>query len=93
MPIYKKECPEIVLTNLKIPNIDGLTLMSRIKKIDSNAFVIMISGNVDIDYALASLKLGEFDSLTKPLKSNQLISELVKVNVATEERDSSIALL
>jgi len=35
--------------------------MSRIKKIGSNAFVIMISGNVDIDYALASLKLGEFD--------------------------------
>ena len=67
--------------------------MSRIKKIDSNAFVIMISGNVDIDYALASLKLGKFDSLTKPLKANQLISELVKVNVATEERDSSIALL
>ena len=35
--------------------------MSRIKEIDSNAVVIMISGNVDIDYALASLKLGEFD--------------------------------
>jgi|GEM_PF-4237111 len=35
--------------------------MSRIKEIDSNAFVIMISSNVDIDYPLASLKLGEFD--------------------------------
>lgn len=35
--------------------------MSRIKEIDSNAFVIMISCNVDIDAALASLKLGEFD--------------------------------
>lgn len=45
---------------MKIPNIDGLRLMFRIKEIDSNAFVIMISGNVDIDYAIASLKLGEF---------------------------------
>ena len=84
---------------MKIPNIDGLKLMSRIKEIDSNAVVIMMPGNADIDNALASLKLGEFDYLTKPLKVDQLMSalnrasELVKVNVATEEHDSSIALL
>ena len=46
---------------MKIPDIDRPRLMSRIKEIDSNVFVIMISGNVDIDYVLASFKLGEFD--------------------------------
>lgn len=97
--IFKEKCPEIVLTDLKMPQIDGLELMSRIKAIDPNAVVIMMSGHADVENALACLKLGAFDYLTKPFKVDQLMaalnraSKIIKDNIESEEHDSTIALL
>lgn len=97
--LFKEKCPEIVLTDLRMPEMDGLELMARIKEIDSSAVVIMMSGHADVDNALASLKLGAFDYLTKPFKVDQLMaaieraSKLIEESIQSEERGSTIALL
>jgi len=97
--LFKEKCPEIVLTDLRMPEMDGLELMARIKEIDSSAVVIMMSGHADVDNALASLKLGAFDYLTKPFKVDQLMaaieraSKLIEERIQSEERGSTIALL
>lgn len=97
--VFNEKQPEIVLTDLKMPNMDGLELMSRLKEIDPNAIVIMMSGHADIDNALASLKLGAFDYLTKPFKVDQLMSainrasNLLKENLELEKNEPEFPLV
>ena len=70
--IYKEKCPDLVLTDLKMEQMDGLELMRRLKEIDPNIFVIVMTGNADVENAMASMKLGAFDYLTKPFDLEEL---------------------
>ncbi len=97
--LFKEQCPDIVLTDLRMSPMDGLELMKRLKEIDPNAIVIMMSGHADIENALASLKLGAFDYLTKPFKVDQLMAaierakEVIRESIESEAHDSNLALL
>ena len=50
--IYKKECPAIVLTDIKMPDMDGIELLRRIKKINPDTEVIMFTGHGDMLHLL-----------------------------------------
>jgi len=97
--IYKEECPDLVLTDLKMEPMDGLELMKRLKEIDPNAFVIVMTAHADVENAMASMKLGAFDYLTKPFKLDQLMAainradERISAMIASEGHDSNFALL
>ena len=61
------QIPDIVLLDVSMPNINGLDVLEKIKKIDSGIQVIMISGHSGISEAVRAIKLGAFDFLEKPL--------------------------
>ncbi len=73
---FEKERPDIVLTDIIMEPMDGLELAKKLKAIDPEAIVIMMSGQADEENALSSLKLGAFDFLTKPFKVDQLIAAI-----------------
>ena len=70
--IFKKELPAIILTDIKMPGMDGIEVLKQIKELNTDAEVIMITGHGDMDSAIESLKLDASDFLNKPIKDEAL---------------------
>ncbi len=69
----KDEGPwHLVISDLKMPGIDGLTLLTRIKACDPLAEAIIITGHADTSSAIEALRLGAFSYLLKPLHPQEL---------------------
>lgn len=62
----------IILTDIKMPGLDGIGLLKAVKEHSPQAEVIMISGHGDMELAIASLKFGAADFLTKPIDDGLL---------------------
>ena len=70
--IFKKIRPGIVLTDIKMPGMDGIELLRRIKAHDAETEVIMITGHGGIELAIKSLKFEATDFVTKPINDDVL---------------------
>ncbi len=72
LQIYKTIGPEIVLTDIKMPGMDGIDLLKKIKQENPETEVIMITGHGDTDLAIKSLKYEATDFITKPINVDAL---------------------
>ncbi len=77
--IFQEARPSIVLTDIKMPGMDGIQLLKRIKSEDKDVEVIMISGHGDMNLAIESLKYEAADFITKPFDDALLVHALKKV--------------
>lgn len=68
--IVKEKNPDIVLLDLKMPKMGGIEVLQRIKEIDKNTVVIIITGYGSMDSARMAMRLGAFDYITKPIDLN-----------------------
>lgn len=89
LKLFQEKQPEIVLVDIKMSPMDGLELTKKLKEIDPDAIVIMMSGQADVENALLSLKLGVFDFLTKPFKFDQLLSAISRASDLLKSRRES----
>jgi DNA-binding NtrC family response regulator len=76
-----KKLPErlwdVILLDIKMPNVDGMELQRRIMEIDPNAVVIMITAYASVETAIEAMKQGAFDYVMKPIDPDDL-SRLVR---------------
>ncbi len=72
MTTYKQIEPAIVLTDVRMPAMDGMQLLRKIKEYNADTEVIMITGHADIELAIESLKYEATDFITKPIKHEVL---------------------
>ena len=70
--IFKDYSPSIVLSDIKMPGMDGVELLRRIKAESPDTEVIMISGHGDMDLAIQSLKYAAADFIIKPIQEDAL---------------------
>ena len=63
----------VVVTDLRMPGIDGRQLVERLSAVDPNLPVVMMTGHGDIDEAVDAMKRGAYDFLTKPFAPERLI--------------------
>ena len=70
--IFRDRSPSIVLTDIKMPEMDGIDLLRRIKKDNPNTEVIMMTGHGDMDLAIKSVKYEATDFVTKPINDEIL---------------------
>lgn len=74
--IFEKIHPSIVLTDIKMPGMDGIELLQKLKEKNQDVEVIMITGHGDIDLAIRSLKYEATDFITKPINDEVLLIAL-----------------
>lgn len=70
--VYKKNHPNLALVDLMLPGIDGIEVLKKIKKIDPQTVVIMMTAYEIIEKAVESMKFGAYDYLLKPFKISDL---------------------
>ena len=62
------EYPGIVISDIKMPGIDGMEFLKKLMSSDSSLPVIMITGHGDVPMAVEAMRVGAFDFLEKPFK-------------------------
>ena len=70
--IFRDVQPPIVLTDIKMPGMDGIELLQKVKHENPETEVIMITGHGDMDLAIRSLKYEATDFITKPINVDAL---------------------
>ena len=64
---------DVILCDIKMPKMDGMEVLEKIKELDYDSTIVMISGHGTIDTAVDALKKGAFDYLPKPPDLNRLL--------------------
>jgi DNA-binding NtrC family response regulator len=64
--------PDVVLSDINMPRLDGLELLDRLKALDPTVLVVFVTAYSSVDSAIAALRKGAFDYLTKPFRNDQL---------------------
>ena len=70
--MFQAEAVDLVLTDVRMPEMDGVEVLTRIKAMQPDVPVIMLTAHGTIDSAVEAMKLGAFDYLTKPFNREQL---------------------
>ncbi|MEE4263570.1 MAG: response regulator [Desulfobacteraceae bacterium] len=70
--IFEKERPDIVLTDIKMPGMDGIEVLKKVKSIHPQSEVIIITGHGDIDNTIEALQYGASDFINKPVRDEAL---------------------
>src|SRR5512139_2625634 len=70
---------DLILTDLKMPKVDGLKLITEIAKTKPEILTILMTGHGTIDSALEAMKRGASDYLTKPINLDELVLRIQKV--------------
>ncbi len=76
LTLFEEFHPHVVLLDVKMAGLDGLEVLSRLKLVDPDAIVVMISGHGTIATAVQATQRGAFDFLEKPLDADRLLVTL-----------------
>jgi two-component system nitrogen regulation response regulator NtrX len=81
--LVEREAPDLVFLDIKMPGMDGLEVLQRLRPLTDVTPIVVLSGNADIQTAVEATKLGAFDIVEKPLSTDRL---LVLVRNAIDSR-------
>lgn len=85
--------PEIVITDIRMPKLDGLQLVQQTRERGLNCSFIIISGYKHFEYARQALQYGVADYLLKPIDEEQLTATLRKLTAIIQNRDRNARLV
>ena len=79
LPLILKSKPDLLITDIKMPFMDGLTLCRLVKKELPDIRIVILSGYDDFNYAKQAINIGVEDYLLKPITKNALIERLSEI--------------
>lgn len=92
-PLIKKEKPDILITDIRMPFMDGLELSRIVKKEMPQIKIIILSGYNEFDYAKTAINIGVTDYLLKPISSAKLLEAVKNVADIIEKEQEQAKML
>ena len=83
--------PSLIITDLKMPNMDGIQMMEALRARGSRAYVIILTAYDSFTYARSALRLGAVDFLLKPFHDGELEAAVIKLRRRMEAERSGTA--
>ena len=84
---------DVAVLDVKMPGMDGLTVLREIKKLDPLIEVIMLTGHASLEVALEGMRAGAFDYLMKPAEIDELLYKIQDAHRAKTIQEEKIARL
>jgi DNA-binding NtrC family response regulator len=90
--LLKKQPVDLMITDLRMPDIDGIELIEMVKEIDDQIPFIIITAYGTIESAVEAMRKGAFDYITKPFRQEQILLTIEKVMKWRRLQKENIAL-
>jgi DNA-binding NtrC family response regulator len=90
--LLKKEPFDLLMTDLRMPDIDGIELIEMVKQIDEHIPFIIITAYGTIESAVEAMRKGAFDYITKPFRQEQILLTIEKVMKWRRLQKENVAL-
>ncbi|MGC1403732.1 MAG: response regulator [Thermodesulfobacteriota bacterium] len=90
--LLKKTPYDLVITDLRMPDVDGIELIEMVKKIDDQLPFMIITAYGTIESAVEAMRKGAFDYITKPFRQEQILLTIEKVMKWRRLQKENIAL-
>jgi len=74
--LMKKTAFDVVVLDVRMPDMDGISTLKEIKRIQPSVEVIMLTGHANMEVAMQGMELGAFDYLMKPMDIDELLYKL-----------------
>ena len=78
LDIARSTIPDIILCDVRMPRLDGIGMLERIKEFNPNTVAIFMSGYSDKEYLMSAIKMGAINYIEKPIDSKELESAIHK---------------
>ena len=76
--MFNKHHPDLVFTDLMMPEMDGIAVVREIRRISADTPIVAISGNGSVDYAMEAVRQGAWEYITKPILDLSVIDRAIR---------------
>jgi two-component system response regulator YesN len=90
LDMINEHSPNLIITDIRMPGLNGLEMIEKVKMMDNTIEFIIISGYRHFDYAHTAIQFGVYDYLLKPIKKEELTSTLGKMKEKLNEKSEMI---
>ena len=85
----KDELPHIVITDLKMPDIDGIEFLKRIKSTYEDIYVVLMTAYSTVSTAVAAMKIGAYDYIEKPFDNEKILLIIERILELKQVKDEN----
>lgn len=79
LQILGRSPKQLVITDIRMPHMDGVTLLAEIQRLPTKPYVIMLTGHADIQSAVRAIRLGAYDYMLKPIEADILANRVQRL--------------
>ncbi len=88
--LFQERHFDLIITDIKMPNLSGIELAKKVRKENKNIEIIVISAHTEVDYMLEAVELGLIRYIVKPITETKLIDALEKFLATQEDENQHI---